>query len=392
MEIAVRDLEYLLNNYWIVKDDNPEFYYKIKNNIDSYKNFVQTKLGSKIIVNNRIIKLEKIPTVVKNYMGIMNFNNTLEYVILFILLTFLEDKPKGEQFILSDLIEHIKTSAINLELNNIPDWDLSSNRRCLVNVMNYLKITKVIIQVEERDVFTDDIKAEGLYETTGLSNYLVREFKNDITKFTNINDFINDEFSGQDDSKGDVRRYKVYRNLVFNLVSYTEDLTEFEIDYLKKFRFNIKEEIEKYTNSSLEVTKNMAILLYDDETKEKFDFPNNKAICDIVLLVNKNISEKTFDNQPNLKEVINLSKEKMVRIIKEVKEENYKYFSKYYKDLLFNNFYEEVINYMLEYDFIRRHSDGFYIYPMVNKINGYINKDEIIKSEQQLELFGGVYE
>ena len=135
MEVAVKDLEYLLNNYWVVKDNNVDLYYKIKNNIDSYKDFVQTKLGSKLIVNNRIIKLEKIPAVPKSYMGIMNFSSNLEYVILFIILTFLEDKPKGEQFILSSLIEYIKSSAINLELDNIPDWNLSLNRKCLVNVL-----------------------------------------------------------------------------------------------------------------------------------------------------------------------------------------------------------------------------------------------------------------
>ena len=134
-----KELEYLLNNFWCVKEQNPILYFNIKNNLDEYKNFIQTKLGSKLIVNDRFIKLEKIPAVPKSYMGISNFTDPLEYVILFIVLLFLEDKPKLEQFILSSLIEYVSNIATTLEINNIPDWNIFHHRKYLVNVINHLK-------------------------------------------------------------------------------------------------------------------------------------------------------------------------------------------------------------------------------------------------------------
>lgn len=387
MDGHTKELEYLLNNYWCVKESNPELYFKIKNNLDYYKDFIQTKLGSKLIVNDRFIKLEKIPSVPKSYMGISCFSDKLEYTILFIILLFLENKPKLEQFILSNLIDFITNTATTLELDTVPNWNILHHRKCLVNVINHLQELNIIKVVEESNLFTEDVKAEALYETTGLSNYYVREFKNNILEYTSINDFVNDEFNEQNENIGDVRRYKVYRNLLYSLVSYTDDLSEFEIDYLRKFRSSINNEFNKYTESELELTRNMAVLMYDDNTKERYDFPNNKAIADIVLLVNYNILQKVNNETLELDnvEAININKEQIYRIIKDTRNEYIEYFSKFYKDMTLDNFIKEVTSYMIEYDFMRETVEGFRLYPMISKMIGYIPKDSVT----QLDLFGG---
>lgn len=387
MDTHTKELEYLLNNYWCIKEKNPDDYFKIKNNLDYYKDFIQTKLGSKLIVNDRFIKLEKVPSVPKSYMGIMAFTDKMHYTILFIILLFLEDKPKLEQFILSNLIDFITNTATTLELDNVPNWNILHHRKCLVTVINHLKELNIIKVVEESNLFTEDVKAEALYETTGLSNYYVREFKNNILEYESINDYTNDEFKNQNENIGDVRRYKVYRHLIYSLVAYTEDLTEFEIDYLRKFRSSINNELNKYTLSDLELTKNMAVLMYDPETSEKFDFPNNKAISDIVLLVNDNILKKINNGQLllNQDETITISEENLFRIIKETKTDYVEFFSKYYKEMLQSLFIKEVISYLKEYDFIREYEHGYKIYPMISKLVGYIPKD----TNQQLNLFGG---
>ena len=388
MDIQTRELEYLLNNYWCIKENNPVLYFKIKNNLDYYKDFIQTKLGSRLIVNERFIKLEKIPAVPKIYMGISSFTNKMEYVILFIVLLFLEDKPKLEQFILSNLLDYITNTATTLELDEVPNWNVLNHRKSLVVVMNHLKELNIIKVVEEINLFTEDVRAEALYETTGLSNYYVREFKGNILEYTGMSDYINDEFINQNENVGDVRRYKVYRHLVYSLVSFTDDLSEFEIDYLRKFRTSINNEINKYTLSDLELTKNMALLLYDEETKEKFDFPNNKAITDIVLLVNKAILDRIDNNDLTLSdnETIMVSKEVLYRIIKDTREEYKMFFSKYYKEMVQDKFVMEVISYLKEYDFIREYEMGYRIYPSVSKMTGYIPKDNV----EQLNLFGGL--
>lgn len=387
MDTHTKELEYLLNNYWCVKEQNPITYFNIKNNLDYYKDFIRDKLGSRLIVNDRFIKLEKIPAIPKSYMGIPSLKDQLEYTILFIILLFLEDKPKLEQFILSNLIDFITNTATTLELNTIPNWNILHHRKCLVTVINHLKELNIIRIVEENNLFTEDAKAEALYETTGLSNYYVREFKNNILEYTTLNEYTNDEFNEQNSNLGDVRRYKVYRHLLYSLASYTDDLSEFEIDYLKRFRSNINNEFSKYTKGELELTKNMAVLLFEPTTKEKFDFPNNKAISDIILLVNNHILKQVTDNNLSLDqfETITISKEQLQRIIKETKNEYQNYFSKYYREMPNETFTKEVINYLREYDFIRPYDLGYKIYPITSKFIGYIPKS----TEEQLNLFGG---
>ena len=387
MDIYTKELEYLLNNYWCVKEQNPKIYFNIKNNLDYYREFIRDKLGSKLIVNDRFIKLEKIPASPKSYMGIIDFDDKLEYTILFIILLFLEDKPKLEQFILSNLIEFISNTATTLELDTIPNWNILHHRKCLVTVINHLKELNIIRVVEENNLFTEDSKAEALYETTGLSNYYVREFKNNILEYRNIDDYINDEFNEQNENIGDVRRYKVYRHLLYSLVTYTEDLTEYELDYLKRFRSNINNELSKYTKGELELTNNMAVVMFESDAGEKFDFPNNKAISDIVLLVNNAILKEQENDKLKLEkdETIIITKENLQRILKEIRLENGKYFSKKYREMATKNFIDEVILYLKQYDFIRDYELGYKIYPMISRLIGYIPKD----TEEQLELFGG---
>lgn len=382
-----KELEYLLNNYWCIKEVTPKDYFQIKNNLDYYKDFIRDKLGSRLIVNDRFIKLEKIPAVPKPYMGIDRFKDKLEYTMLLIILLFLEDKPKLEQFILSNLSDFIINTATSLELNTIPNWNIMHHRKCFVTVMDYLKELNIIRVVEEDRLFTEDAKAEALYETTGLANFFVREFKNNILEYQALNDFVYDEFNDQNENIGDVRRYRVYRHLLYSMSAYKEDLNEFEMDYLKRFRGNISAELSKYTKGELELTKNMAVVLFEDESKEKFDFPNNKAISDIVLLVNKNIMDKISKKEWTLNEdeTIIVPKEQMQRVIKNTRKEYIAYFSKNYRDMIQEKFVNEVLDYMKEYDFIREENQNIVIYPMVSKMIGYIPKD----TEQQLDLFGG---
>ncbi len=387
MEGRTQELEYLLKNYWCVKEVSPRDYFNIKNNLDYCKDFIRDKLGSKLIVNDRFIKLEKIPAVPKSYMGIIEFKDKLEYTILFIILLFLEDKPKLEQFILSNLLDFIANTATSLELDTVPNWNILHHRKCLVTVMNHLKDLHIIKIVEEENIFTEDVGAEALYETTGLSNYYVREFKNNILEYHQLSDYVNDEFREQNENIGDVRRYSVYRHLLYSLASYTEDLTEAEMDYLRKFRSSIRNELGKYTRGELELTKNMAVVMFEEEAKDSFDFPNRKAISDITLLVNHHILEKVEENVLSLneEETISISKEQLYRFIKEVREEYQEFFSKKYQEMRQDAFIHEVMEYLKEYDFIREKELGYTIYPSVSKLVGYIPKDK----EKQLDLFGG---
>lgn len=384
-------LSALLYNFWIVRDENPELYYKIKYNQNSIKDFVVKNLGSNLIVHNRFIKLEKLPVVVNENTGIDSFSSVLDYIFLCLFLMFLEDKTRGDRFILSDLIEYIKNTSVALELDHVPDWNKVDNRRSLINVLDFLKEQGVILVRDEDKVsFMDSKDAEALYEVCGISNYVMRIFEGNINNITSPSMFLASEFLNQDYEKGDVRRYKVFRNILYTPCVSVKNISESEVDYLKKNRFYIKSEINRKLDMEVEITNNMAMLYDDVSSLQKDNFPNTKKITEIVLMVNARILEDIQLGKLVLDdyETVVVKDNYLERIIREIKEEKKPYLGKTYEKFTLDKFYTEVFRYMLDYNFISKKDDYITIYPIIGRM---IGKTCEVKEEklEQVSLFGG---
>ena len=389
-----KEIEALLYNFWITKEEEPELYYKIKSSQNRLKDFIIKNLGSNLIIHEKFIKLEKIPTLVKANNGIDTFSSTLDYVILLIVLIFLEDKAKGDRFILSDLIEYIKNTAITLELDHIPDWNLMSDRRSFSNVMNFLTdISAIKVKDSEKISFIENKDSDALYESMGISNYIMRLFDNEIYDVTNELEFLRNEFLTQNEERGDIRRYKVFRNLLFTPSVFSNDLSFNEVDYIRKNRGYIKNEIEKNLDLETEITYNMGIVYDDINSTQKDNFPNNKKISEVVLMINERILKDINDGKLDLAddEVVYVDKVYLEQIMIEIKKDKKPYLSKYYKDLTNDKFYNEIFDYMLKYNFINKVDDKIIIYPTVGKLIGK-TKEIDTKNNEQIDLFGGSYE
>ena len=129
-------LEELLENYWILNDQDNEKYEEIRQSIDDKTlSFIKQKLGYKLIINPYLIKLEKVPGIPKSFMGIKEFSSKLEYVFLCLILIFLEEKSRKEQFILSQLIEYIQSGSMEIDLGDVViDFNLFKQRQAMVRV------------------------------------------------------------------------------------------------------------------------------------------------------------------------------------------------------------------------------------------------------------------
>ena len=380
----------LLYNFWIVKDGNEEIYYKIKYNQNKIKDFVSKNLGSNLIIHNRFIKLEKIPSYLVASEGINTFNNVEDYIFLALILLYLEDKARGDLFVLTDLIDYVKNTSITLELNHIPDWSLKKDRKGIDAAINFL-VNLSAIKVKDRDKvsFVDNRESQALYEVTGISNYIMRLFDTSITDITDINDFLKLEFQNQDEEKGDVRRYKVFRNILYLPSTSTKSISSSEIDYIKKNRNYIKNEISSKLDMEVEITNNLTLLYDDTSSTMKDNFPNNKKITEIVLMVNKEILDDIKNGKIILDNYecasVDISYLKM--IIKRIKNEKIPYIGKTLEKETFDKFYKEVVNYMCMYNFISIDGDLVTINPTISRMVG-ITKE--LDKSMQMDIFGGV--
>lgn len=386
-----KEMKALLYNFWITKEDDKELYYQIKSNQNKIKEFISKNLGSNLIIHDRFIKLEKIPTIVKSNARLGNFTTNLEYVMLTIMLLFLEDKTRGDYFILSDLIEYVKNTSITLELNNVPDWNKVQDRRCLSNVISLLEELKIIkIRDTSKVSFVESINAEVLYETLGTSNYLMRMFDSSINGLKTPEDFIKNEFITQDEEKGDIRRYKVFRNILYTPSISSRDLSINELDYIKRKYTYIKNEIDKKLDMDTEITYNLTMLLDNENSNEKDNFPNSKKLTDIVLIVNERLMQEINDKKIVLDnyETATIKEDYFENIIKDIKKTKSIYIGKTMSKETDKRFYDMVVEYMEKYNFIERKNNEIIIYPTISRIVGKTKEIEIY-TQEQISLFGG---
>ena len=57
----MKELETLLNRRWILKSEDRELYYKIRDSIGEIRKFATEKMGCQVIENALLVKMEKIP-------------------------------------------------------------------------------------------------------------------------------------------------------------------------------------------------------------------------------------------------------------------------------------------------------------------------------------------
>ena len=269
-ESIEKEMNLLFSNFWITKEQSKEDYYLLKRNQEKIKNFLSRTLGNKLIVHDRFVKLEKIPSMPNKKLAVSTFIEQMDYVMLFLMLLFLEDKTRGEKFILSSLIEYIRNTAITLELEHIPDWKNPNNRRSLLRVIDYL-LQKSVITLRDTDSknFQDTAEADALYEATGLANYLLPSFDYGIFHNETPEDFLKQEWANQDEAKGDVRKYKVYRNLIYLPVVMRSEISFSEEDYLKKMHKVIEKELQEKIGMETEITRNMYMVFVNENSVQK---------------------------------------------------------------------------------------------------------------------------
>lgn len=379
----MRELEMLLENFWIIKDADKELYYKLKDSVTAYKSFLTEKLGYQIIINPYLIKLEKLPGKAESWMGITDFDDKLEYMFLCLVLMFLEDRDIGEQFVLSQITEFIQGTCPG---NETVDWTLYRHRRYVVKVLRFAYETGMI-KVDDGDEqnFAMTSDAEVLYENTGLSRYFMRNFTGNIMNYYTYGDIENDEWLDTARDKGMIRRNRVYRRVVMSPAIYSEGPEDADYLYIKNYRNVIQSDLEKYLEGSFHVHRNGAFFVLPASKNFKDTFPENRAVCDIALQINALLLEKLQAGIVTVAadDVIILSKPYFETLLHEVRRKNGDGWSKEYREMKFEKLHDDIMDYLEGFSLLKRLHEGteIAILPLAGKIVGGYPADFFVKAD-----------
>lgn len=372
----MKELEQLLDRRWILKSEDKELYYGIRDAMPEVRKFATEKLGCQLVENSLLVKLEKIPPIPESFMGIREFTSKEEYAYLCILLMFLEDKDAQEQFILSQLTEYV---GANMPEQPV-DWTLYTNRRRLVKVLRYATV-QGMIQVTDgsEDVFMEERGGEVLYENTGASRYFMRNFSWDIMGYQSPEQFRENEWYEMNEDRGIIRRHRVYKRLLFSMGMYKETGSEEDFEYLKYYGRRLTEDIEQIFDGQVHIHKGSAYFLMGDNCRIGEAFPGNNVLSDIVLLcctgIRKQIEAGNFQMLSD--ETIRVGQIEFEALLKSIKAEYGSGFTKTYREMPEGEFVKEILEEMEKWTFIRwkKQEHQVWIYPSAGKLAGHYPMD-----------------
>lgn len=365
-------LEELLANRWILKTEEKEKYYLVRDNLEEIRKYVTEKLGCQLIVNSHLIKLEKIPATAESYMGITEFSDKKEYSFLCIILMFLEDKEPQEQFVLSQLTEYITAYMAEERI----DWTVYSLRKHLIKVMRFcIENNMIKVTDGEGESFTQDHSAEVLYENTGISKYFMRNFTKDIVQYETVSDFEKSDWVDVNEDRGIARRHRIYKRLLFSSGIFRSNSEDEDFEYLKYYGNRLADDFEKNLNCRLQIYKTSAYLIMNEECKIGNSFPANNSLSDIVLLCNHFLVDKIKKGKLSLdqNECVIMDIVEFETQILECRKLYAGGLIKTYRDKTSTEFVRTVKEHMKQTGFIRENTllHQIQLLPIIGKVIGY---------------------
>jgi len=286
-EAVQEALALLLENYWVVREEQPESYNLIRQYEPQLRSYFLEKCSWRLIQNPQFYKLEKIPAQPEQWMGIQAFQQPRDYALLCCLLAYLEEKSVEEQFLLSDLCENIlalypheKNAGGNL------NWESYEYRRSLVRVLKFAVECGIVRLVDgDSEQFALRPDSEALYEGTLLARYFLRSYPKDLHQYKSIGDLQSAEFFDEEATVGLGRRARIYRQLLLTPCYNALKARPEDFLYLRNMHRRLRDELEKYTGLQFELYKDCAMLTSPERTswcKQVFPF-HQSGIHTVIL-------------------------------------------------------------------------------------------------------------
>jgi len=267
----------LLEEFWILRDKEPEKYLQVRNREQALRSWFRDKAGLRLITHRYFVKLEKVPAQPEPWMGISQFRKVRDYVLFCCLLAFLEGLAVEEQFLLSNLCESLEgTYPGPGQLS----WNNFEHRKSLVRVMRHAEELGILLSVEGEIESFGSGEIEVLYEVPIAARYFMRSLPKELESMKTPEEIIAAE---QPSDQSLMRRYKIYRQLLFGPVLYSQDPADPDFLYLRNRRNRIRDDIEDNFEFQFELYKSAAFLTIPERRARQTYFPDNRALSDIAI-------------------------------------------------------------------------------------------------------------
>ncbi len=371
----MNEVRTLMEDFWVVKAQDKDTYYRVKRDIPNFRRFVRDQLGWRLISNEQLLKLEKTPAHAESFMGITEFQDIRDYCILCVILIFLEDKEEQEQFLLSELVDFI-----GMQLGSVMevDWNSFSQRKSLVRSLQYVE-NKGMLKVYDgsSDSLSQGIGQEVLYENTGLSRYFASNFPFDISGYTSYLDFEKKALEEMETDRGHFRVNRVYRQLAVCPAMYWKDNEDADSLYLKNQRQWVEKYLEENLGGRLDIHKNAAFWMLEDDDVYGRVHPRDAMLPELAALLCREIRTEVEAGRLICGEDqrICMDADAFDRLIRNCRSRWRDAWSKEYREMEEEKLLRTVKRYMIWWMMLEQEEDKVWILPAAGKTAGFYPKD-----------------
>ena len=368
------ELRALLENYWLRREDTDSFT-RAKRAYPKYRKFITEQLGWKLVSNERVLKLEKVPARAEAFMGIDSFSDVRDYCMLCGLLIYLEDKEDDEQFLLSELVEQI---GVQLRSVMEVDWTQYVQRKSLIRVLKYAELMGMLAVYEgDSSEISGGMDHEVLYENTGLSRYFATTFDYDISACKTYQDFEDIALQSMEADRGYLRINRVYRQLAAAPAMYWSTVDDQDSLYVKNQRQWVQHYLDEYIGGKLEIHKNAAFFVMEEGDCFGGRHPKDGMLPELVTMVCREIRQE-IDGGVLLREnddTVLLDQRHFSHLLAVCKEKYDAGWSKEYRIMNMDKLLAEVSDYMINWMMLKKTDETYQILPGAGKVTGKYPKD-----------------
>lgn len=357
----------LMDRFWITRDGNKELYFSLKRTLPDYRRFIQEQLGWNLIVNESVIKLEKIPPKAMPWMGIPSFQEPMDYCLLCAVLLFLADLDDGAPFLLSSLTQAASTFLADV----MPvDWTRFLHRKSLVRVLQYAQEIGLVLVYDGNSAgFSGNQEQEVLYENTGLSRHFPIHFGRDIMECQSIEDFEAFSWEGENTEK---RRHRVYQQLALAPGLYYAEESRGDYEYIKNQRKAISASLDRFLDGELQVHKNGAFFLLSEGERCGVTYPGTRALSDAALLLCAQLREEVLQGRYLRREddTVVLTSREFQYEVEQCRARHGNGWGSQMRAMSLDRVVQDLTDYMAQWMLLEKLGDDILLYPAAGKLVG----------------------
>lgn len=353
----------LLSRPWIAKEHDPQLYYWIKDQQTMIRDWFMHYTGYSLIINRKLVKLEKMPVVAFPWMGFPEFRETLDYALFTYGLWFLENKTEGEQFLLTDLVKEIK-EYMNEQGMNV-DWKNYFHRLSMARALKKMKSLDIVQAVDgqEADWATNAENHDVLYECSAYSRYILRSFPQDITGYSTIEDM--GEIITTGDSPEELnraRRYRLYRRFLLEPIV-LESQWQKDSFYFHGQKNHLIRQIKVMFGWEGSKYREGVLFFAPGTSADSELFPTQSSLSDLTLLVCGEIrnSLKNQEIKAEMDGFVRITRNEIEHILLNLKAEYGEFWTNEYRKMNSSALAELVCEHLSEWGFGKWEDTMFFI-------------------------------